>query len=231
MKRVLVVLLSLMLMCLVGCSSKTNIVVTGYEIQVNGQTVMLNEWTETEATYRDEEHSVTYFLCDGINSCEHRPSKFFAEDLVAYEKAKYYSDNFDTQVRMYYESKASTREVFSLGSRTATTPLTSRLIELYSTLSVIPLGEEFNLSFQNKVSVNVFGVAYRIRPNEIVIPSMIRVELDDGSLEAVTQQTIGEVVVGKVSTPNYDYYLYDGVRVQAEIGLDISSYITFLQGD
>lgn len=230
MKNIVLSALIALSMSLVGCSNERTVSLTNSQICIDGTATSLTEFCGYEA-YHDlgTKGKIYYYLCSGdIDNCMHNSAGVYEDDMLVYKNAKYYTLYHQTEVHMYYpikggyiESKASLVESDLL-------PASAVVEMMYKEAESMFLSEEMtSVDYEGILDVNVSNREFKMRPKEIIIPEVLRVTKDDGSVKGGSSTMVGETPVLKVSNTNYDYYQYNGTVIQIIAGFDISEYITF----
>lgn len=230
--RILVIAASLC--SLLGCGGNKQVEVScsGEAVLFDGTPSKLTEWCGETATHKvGDALNISYYVCTGgPDDCPHNTVGVLPENMGKKKKARYYSVYFDTYVYMLYpcgdywiegcgildeEDKYSTQQILDY---------------MYADMEVMTLTAELNsMTYADAVVVDLSSWEYKVRPNEIVIPGVLRVKLDDGSVRMTGSKTFGSVTVATASTASYDYYRYKDVLIQVAAGIDVEAYIQFLE--
>lgn len=226
MKMILLLGLS---MSLVGCSKKENIASDGNAIYCSGKATSITEHKGYEAV-RDlgEGGKITYYMCEvpKIDECTHNTAGVLEESMGTVKEAKYYTLYLDSYIYMYYPYNNYYIEGNAIIDDTSAYSTQQVVNMMYEDMSKLVLSNDIKkVSFADKVEINIGDWDIKIRPDEIVIPGLLRIKLDDKSVIATSQTTIQKKNVGKASNEKYDYYQYDGILIQVAIGTDIDELL------
>lgn len=223
-------LLLMLSMSLVGCSKKESISSDGSTVYCNKKATNITEHKGYEAV-RDlgTGGKITYYICEvpNIDECTHNTAGVLEESMGAIKKAKYYTLYLDSYIYMYYPYDGYYIEGNAIieDSNSYTTQQVVNI--MYEDMSKLILSNDMKtVSFAEKVEVNVADWDVRVRTDEIIIPGLLRIKIDDKSVIATSQITIQNKNVGKASNEKYDYYQYDGILIQVTVGTDINELLT-----
>ena len=223
-------------MSLVGCSKKENIASDGNAIYCSGKATSITEHKGYEAV-RDlgEGGKITYYMCEvpKIDECTHNTAGVLEESMGTVKEAKYFIKNAEklfnvkkNTLLMYYPYNNYYIEGNAIIDDTSAYSTQQVVNMMYEDMSKLVLSNDIKkVSFADKVEINIGDWDIKIRPDEIVIPGLLRIKLDDKSVIATSQTTIQKKNVGKASNEKYDYYQYDGILIQVAIGTDIDELL------
>lgn len=207
-----------------ACTNST-IVCTGSSIEIGGKPVEISEHRGTSASTVFNMNPLELNLVDSWDSSTHNPNKMVEKDMFSYEKAKYILIYNSTQLCVHLKTGDMYTEAFwtNINSIKGDNVVPG----IYSIMKAVGLGDYKNLSFEDKVIINAEGLEYRVRPNEIIVPQLIRVCLDSGKVPCTEDVIINKTTIKKGNTSGYDFYLYKGVLVQVPEGYDIKTVVKF----
>lgn len=230
MKKILAVLLISCLMLSAGCSngnkySWNNGTMTG----PNGP-IALAQFEGYKGSVNEFGLDMSFYLCDDIEECSHNTLGIMPESMARMEKAYYYTGYLGTQMWMLKENPNGDGWLEAHVSITADCVLPTESIAgiVYDKLNTLSLSEGIpELDINGVIALNTRDWDFKARPNEVIIPGVLRITVDDGSKTMTTTETFGEYSLGKYVGEKYTYYTYEGLLIQIVSGLSLQSYITF----
>lgn len=234
MKRTIlfVCIVWIVLCSLTSCkSNKTGSVKNG-AIVFGSIVTNLTEWTGEEAFYEDgDKLKIRYYLCNNnIEDCVHNTAGVLKENMTKHKKAFYYTLYLQTYVYMYYPVKGGYIEGEAIIEEDSGYSISQVVEMMYTSMGVIQLSDSVkSVTFNEKVTLNTEAWGFKARPEELIIPSLIRVQEDDGKITMSTTTQINGVTVGKTSTEKYDYYKHDNILIQVALGTDITTLVILLE--
>ena len=230
MKLKVIILSLLCVTCLVGCSSSSDMALENSVIHNNKKAVTVTEHKGiTASTVIDGVGTIEYYICDTTDNCVHNAGEIFKEDMTKYsKKGLYYTRYLGTEITLYYKYGKQYIESRMTMDNVDVMSVEAAVARMYSESENLVLGYDVDsIDFEDTLTVNVTDREFAVRQKEVVIPGLLRVKYDDGSVKCDQHVTIGDKSVAKTSTNKYDYYQYGGSIIQAAVGTDISSLITF----
>lgn len=236
MKRILAVsfMLLLSIFSITGCGGgkSAGLSVADGSLALGKNPSALTEWRGYEGTHDlGDDGSIEYYLCNisKLDDCEHNTAGVLPENMTKHKKAKYYQLYLGTYIYMYYPYKGGYIEGNAILGNGSEKPVNYFVDIMYSDMENMVLQDNIGaVNYEGEVELLVDGYDFKARPNEIVIPSIIRVTKDAGTVAFTATTAVGEVTLGKASDSTYDYYKYKDTIIQVEIGEDISKFINFL---
>lgn len=232
MKRVVFsLLLCLMAGCFVACGDEGIKSVDG-KIVINGKVTELTEWSGTDARHKVADNfEINYYQCSGpLDDCVHNTARVAKEDMDRYKKSYYYALYLRTQVYVMRPDGKKFKEGFGIISAPDDYQLEYMVKVMYEDLSNLVF--DFNVKtvgFNNVVNVNVDGLNFAVRQNEVVIPGLLRVTADSETHPEAADVLLGAKAAKMYSTNRYNYYLVDGVSIQIIKDDDVMKYISFVE--
>lgn len=232
MRLKMIILSLLCVTCLAGCSNSggaSSLSLKGNVIYNGKDATGVTEHRGTTAkTVMNGIGETEYYLCNTTDACSHNSADILEEDMTPYKKGLYYSRYLGTEVTVYHKYGKEFIESRTLLDDVDKMSVEAAVDKAYAESDNLKLGNTFKtVNFEDKMTINVEGREFVVRTNEIVIPGLLRVKYDDGTVKCDQHITIGDKSLSKTSTSKYDYYQYGGALIQAAIGTDISSLITF----
>lgn len=233
MKRLIPLLLSFTVL-LTACGSTGSV---DGNVVVDGKTVMVEEITtdtakEDKAVIGGIPCKVKYKKCDSLN-CGLNTLGVLEENMTRIGSKGYaYVMYQSTQVVYHIERKQGVEycEAFvetedqngfeGIGVQAVCSYLDERMKSL-------TFGEIKSITFNNKVDVNVTSYDFAIRPTQVVIPGVLRVEL--GTKDGIsTPIKLGKVdaMMSSTLSGKFDYYQVEDILITVAKGLDIRSIFT-----
>ena len=172
---------------------------------------------------------VEYYMCDSRDECSHNTIGVMPENMTEYKKAYYYVGYLGTQLWMFYKNDGNgwVEAHVNIPDRFELT--TDQIVELlYKKMQTIVLSDDIaEIQVCEGVVLNSNMYDFIIRKHEVVIPSMLRVKADDGSMTFENSTMIGDKTLGLHESEKYIYYSYNGMVFQTPKGFDLTSYVTF----
>lgn len=218
---------------LVGCSGSGNeIKWTDGSIKLNGNELQVDELTMEGATVVGPNYDIKVLSCGPIIDCPHNSFGVPEDDMTSFKGgSKYYSAYLGTQVTMFVpDGKDRFTEATLTLPDVGIMELPQAVEVLYNTIKDIKLADIPKTIDCGGVILDVSHYDYKVRPGNVVIPGLIKISANDGSVPMTGSTTIGEVSLGKASTENYDYYLYKDLLIQTAKGTDLTGILEF-RGD
>lgn len=216
---------------LVGCSNKGNrLEWSAGSIKMNGNELKVDEITPSGAFVHGPNYEISVYPCGPIIDCPHNTFGVPESDMTEFKGgSKYYSAFLGTQVMMYIpDGKDQHTEANLTLPDVGVMEIPQAVETLYNAVKDIKLAEVPKvIECDGVLSLDVSCYEYKVRPDNVVIPGLIKISANDGSMSMTGNIEIGEVSLGTTSTENYDYYIYKDLLIQAAKGMDISSIVTF----
>lgn len=195
-KSIIFILIVWVIVCsLTGCKSNKIGSVNNSAIMFGETITNLTEWTGEEAFYKNgDKLSIRYYLCkEGSDGCEHNTAGVLKENMTKHKKSLYYTLYLQTYVYMYYPIKDGFIEGEAIITEDSGYSVSQIVEMMYSTMENIQLSNSIeSITFNKKVKINTEAWGFKARPDEIIIPSLIRVKEDDGKVVMTTTTQIKE---------------------------------------
>jgi len=223
----LIVILSTV-MVLTGCGGEKVSWRPGV-ISCGNKSVAVDEYSKDYAkkTLPDEVGEMKFYLTNNITDSPNNKLALPEEQMEKYRGCRYYTYALDSDVGLYMKKGKKFLEGYMTVFPQKTFTLEQSLNELYTTMGSLMFYENIKtISLSEKVTLKADVWDWKLRTNEVVIPNVLRVKADDGSVTVTDSVTIGKTNLGMKSSGSYDFYIYDGLIIQVAKGTDLSSVLT-----
>ena len=232
MKKISLLLVLLLCLSLVGCSSGSrDAIVVQWDngvFTVNGKTANLDKYTGDSGEYKlgettysyayDQNEDLSLALWNGVGVIE--------QDMTNFKKAKYFQQFLGTQVTMYLEVDADTYNCANVVTGDST-PLEVMTQEAYNTISNIDFGTIDYVEINDSVRFRAPDFTVEVRPDAVLISGYIKVAVDSKA-ECTEPITVGDRTMYYYNSGNYCYYQYGDLLIQTVVGVNLEDYFEFL---
>ena len=150
------------------------------------------------------------------------------EQMLKYKDALYYTVDTDREVHLFYKSRERWIGSFLVREDNSNVTLAQVLEELYRVSSnLVFLQSVETIQLSDHILLHLASDEWELRKDEVLVSGKTRVYQDDGTFQADEVVMLNRCAVGKKSDRTYDYYLYDGLVIQALFGTNILASFSF----
>lgn len=216
---------------MVGCSSNKvpTLEVKEGVIYNNGkEAVGITEHTGLKASYTiDGTGTMEFASCSELMKCPLNLVGVFPEDMTKYKDALYFVMYHDTEIVLHREQKDGTfLEAHAVLADIGTASKEQIVAQLYNDCATLEFMDYTQVVFEDSVVLNVEGESYKIRPDSVVIPGIIKISTGNVTAKgATTSGVIDETEVVKVVTPKFEYYQHKDTIIQVAKGFAVSDLV------
>ena len=232
MKKISLLLVLLLCLSLVGCSSwSRDAIVVKWDngvFTINGQTANLDKYTGDSGHYEsgDTVYDYAYDQNDDLSLALWNSVGVAEQDMTTFKKSKYFQQFLGTQVTMYYKVANGTYNCANVVTA-GTTPIEAMTQEAYNTISKIDFGAIKYVEINNSVRFATADFPIEVRPDAVLITGYIKVSVGSKS-ECTEPITVGKKTLYYYNSGSYCYYQYGDLVIQTVVGVNLEDYFTFL---
>lgn len=237
MRKIKLLILPLLLVCLMGCSKTdpNEPITVKWEngtTTINGNQVYFTEYSGTNATIEAGQGGYDWYLAidtaKDVTSITVNNQGIQEENMDTFKKKFYYTEYLNTQFTMAANIGVDTWAICKTYTERNSEPnVTAAYASEY--IDLIPLTyNQVKVDFGSFIFSSEYDTVI-VRPSCALVSGVIKVSADAHACsESYTIiQNDKEYQLMRDCGKKYDYYTYDGLTIQILAGMDISEYITF----
>lgn len=229
MKKRLLAITILSVICLAGCSKKEHTLYTTDGVIYNDSkqvNVAEHSGNTAKSILPGVGYEINYCYHQGFENCPNNQAGVVEVDCTEFDKKKnisYFSMYLGSQWVMHRKDG----DGYICGYLVGEAEMESNLVltQMAKEIENLELEPTYTKAVMDDcVIVSNFNEV-RVRPNQIVMPGILSVSKDQVKTDKTAQ--VGDVTVGFTSSERYDYYQWNEYVVKAQKGYDISECVTF----
>lgn len=229
MKKILLIITTLSVICLAGCSKKEHTLYTTAGVIYNDDKpveVSEHSGNMAKSILPGIGYEITYCYHQGFENCPNNQIGVVEQDVTEYDKKNklsYFSMYLGSQWVMHKK----VGDGFVCGYVLGEAEMESNLVldQMSKEIMNLDLSSEYTKAvIDNCIEVANFK-EIKVRSDEIVIPGILQVV--KGQVKTGKTAQVGDITVGFTSSERYDYYQWNEYVVKAQKGYDISQCVTF----
>lgn len=232
MKKISLLLVLLLCLNLVGCSSgNRDAIVVKWDngtFTINGQAANLDKYTGDTGEYvvGSTTYNYAYDQNDDLSLALWNSVGVVEQDMSTFKKSKYFQQFLGTQVTMYYKVADNTYNCANVITDDGT-PIEVMTQEAYNTISKIDFGTIKYVEINDSLKFKAPEFVIEVRPDAVLITGYIKVSVATKS-ECKEPITIGKKTLYYYNSGNYCYYQYGDLLIQTVVGVNLEDYFEFL---
>lgn len=237
MKKISLIIITVLCLSLVGCSNSAggavNVEWNSGEIKVNGGVMEVDRYSGDEAYYEDTNTETIFQFgwieTEDLTGVQYNSVGVLEEDMAKWKKAKYFQQFMGTEISMYYLADAKRNLYYAANARTVEGGMSVEQMcsNVYKILSECAFGTISQVKINDVLVLRAPDFTIEVRPDAVSIKGYIKVS--QGTKPECTEQvTIGKKTLGYYNSGKYAYYQYGDLIIQTVVGVNLEEYFEFL---